>query len=267
MEREPQGFDPTTPNVARLYDYLLGGKDHLAVDREAAEEILRAAPEMRAAAGANRAFVLRAVRRLATAGVRQFLDIGAGLPARTTLHEVAGKAAPGARVAYVDRDPVVLTHVRALPADDGRLAVAEGDLRDPEAILKHPDVLRVIDFAEPVAIVLGAVLHFVADADDPARIVATLRRAVAPGSHLVLSHATGDARPAAMAAVARVYRRAGIPFTPRGRERITELLAGFALAEPGLVWLPQWRPDEADAIDFPADPASSLALGGVGRRD
>lgn len=266
MERELQGFDPTTPNIARLYDYLLGGKDHLAVDREAAEEILRAAPEMRAAARANRAFVLRAVRRLAAAGVRQFLDIGTGLPTRATVHEVAGRAAPGARVAYVDRDPVVLTHLRALPADDGRTAVAEGDLREPEAILKHPDVLRVIDFAEPVGIVLGAVLHFVGDADGPARIVAALRRAMAPGSHLVLSHATGDARPDAVAAAAEVYRRAGIPFTPRGRKRIAELLAGFEPAEPGLVWLPQWRPDEADAVDFAADPAAALALGGVGRK-
>ncbi|MBB6351057.1 SAM-dependent methyltransferase [Nonomuraea muscovyensis] len=266
MERAPRGFDPTTPNVARLYDYFLGGKDHLAVDRAAAEEILRTAPETRGAARANRAFVLRAVRELAAAGVRQFVDIGAGLPAPTNVHDVARQVAPGARVAYVDHDPVVLTHVRALPADDDLTAVVEGDLRDPGGILKHPDLLRVIDFAEPVGIVLGAVLHFVGDADDPAHIVATLRRAMAPGSHLVLSHVTGDARPATVEAAAEVYGRAGVPLHPRGRERIAELLAGFEPAEPGLVWLPQWRPEEADVIDFAADPTASLALGGVGRK-
>ncbi|WP_113700425.1 SAM-dependent methyltransferase [Nonomuraea lactucae] len=266
MEREPLGFDPNTPNIARLYDYFLGGKDHLAVDREAAEELLRVAPEVRAAARANRAFLRRAVRRLAAAGLRQFLDVGTGLPAYGSVHEVAREVAPEARVAYVDRDPVVLTHVRALPVDPDTTAVVEGDLRHPETILKHPDVLRVIDFSEPVGVLLVGVMHHIADGDDPGGIVATFRDAMAPGSHLAISHGSSDARSAVVDKAVEVYGRTGVPLSMRGRERVAELFTGFELVEPGLVWLSQWHPEEADAIDFADDPASSLAVCGVGRR-
>lgn len=266
MERDSLGFDPSTPNVARLYDYFLGGKDNLPVDRDAAEELLRVAPEARAAARANRAFLRRAVHRLALAGVWQFLDIGAGLPARENVHDIARQAAPGARVAYVDRDPVVLTHLRALPADDDTTAVVEGDLRQPEAILKNPEVLRVIDFTQPVAVLLAGVLHFVGDRDDPVGIVATLREAMAPGGHLVVSHLARDARPAAVDKAVEVYREASAALNPRGHERITALFAGFELLDPGVVWLPQWHPEEADLFDFAGDPALSLALCGVARK-
>ncbi|MEV0148469.1 MULTISPECIES: SAM-dependent methyltransferase [unclassified Nonomuraea] len=266
MERESLGFDPNTPNVARLYDYYLGGKDHFPADREAAEKILAVAPEVRLAARANRAFLGRAVRHLAATGVTQFLDIGTGLPTQGNVHEVAREVAPGARVVYVDRDPVVLVHARALLADDENTTVVEGDARDPGSILKNPDVLKLIDFSRPVAVLLVAVMHFVSEDDGPEQIIGTLREAMAPGSYLVMSHGTSDARADAVDKGVEVYRSATSPLVLRSRDRVRELFAGFDLVEPGMVWLPQWRPDETDMIDFADDPQSSLIVCGVGRK-
>ncbi|MCP2361451.1 SAM-dependent methyltransferase [Nonomuraea thailandensis] len=248
--------------MARLYDYLLGGKDHFPADRAAAERILEVAPELRAAARANRAFLGRAVRLLSESGVEQFLDIGPGLPAPGNVHEVA----PAARVVYVDRDPVVLVHARALLAGQGDTTVVAGDLREPEALLKDPEVLAALDFDRPVGVLLTAVMHYVQDTDEPEEIVATLRDALAPGSYLVLSHGTSEARAAVVERATEVYRSADTPLTLRGRERIAGLFRGFELVEPGLVWLPEWRPEQADLIDFGDGPQSSLALGGVGRK-
>ncbi|MFC5832420.1 SAM-dependent methyltransferase [Nonomuraea insulae] len=267
LERESLGFDPNTPNVARLYNYYLGGKDHFPADRVAAERILKVAPELRAAARANRAFLGRAVRHLAEAGITQFLDIGTGLPAQGNVHEVAGKLVPDASVVYVDRDPVVLVHARALPAGQGGTTVVDGDLREPDAILKDPDVSRAIDFDRPVGVLLVAVMHFVAEAERPDEIMASLRDALAPGSYLAMSHGTGDARAAAVDRATEVYRSAGSPLILRGRERIMELFQGFELVDPGLVWLPEWHPEQADLIDFRDGPESSLILCGVGRKD
>ncbi|MGW4801193.1 SAM-dependent methyltransferase [Nonomuraea sp. NPDC004297] len=266
MARESLGFDPHTPNAARLYDYYLGGKDHFPVDRTAAERILEAAPELRVAARANRAFLGRAVRFLAESGVGQFLDIGTGLPAPGNVHEVAKKCDPGARVVYVDHDPVVLVHGRALLAGQGGTTVVRGDLREPGAILKDPEVLAALDFDRPVAVLLLAVMHYVAESDRPREIVATLRDALAPGSYLVLSHGTNEARAAAVERGTEVYRGTGSPLALRGRARIAELFEGFELADPGLVWLPEWRPEPADLIDFADGPRSSLLLCGVGRK-
>ncbi|MFC4114893.1 SAM-dependent methyltransferase [Nonomuraea zeae] len=265
MERESPGFDPRTPNAARLYDYYLGGKDHFPADRVAAEKILKVAPELRAAARANRAFLARAVRFLAEAGITQFLDIGTGLPAQSNVHEVAGKVHQDARVVYVDRDPVVLVHGRALLAGHGDTTVVEGDLREPHQILKNPDVTRVIDFNRPVGVLLLAVMHYLTESDRPQEVVASLRDALAPGSHLVVSHGTSDARAAAVEKATEVYRRAGLPLTLRGRAGITALFEGFELVEPGVVWLPEWHPEQADLIDFASGPESSLLLCGVGR--
>ncbi|WP_344471840.1 SAM-dependent methyltransferase [Nonomuraea monospora] len=262
LQRESLGFDPKTPSVARLYDYYLGGKDHFPADREAAERVLEVAPELRAAARANRSFLGRAVRFLAASGIDQFLDIGTGLPARGNVHEVA----PSARVVYVDHDPVVLVHARALLAGQGETTVVRGDLREPAALLKDPDLLRALDLDRPVGVLLTAVLHYVADADDPEAIVATLRDALAPGSHLVLSHGTSDARAAVVERATEVYLGADTPLTLRGRERIGRLFQGFELVRPGLVWLPEWRPEQADLIDFRDGPESSLTLCGVGRK-
>ncbi|MER7502224.1 SAM-dependent methyltransferase [Nonomuraea pusilla] len=267
MEQESLDFDPNTPNVARLYDYYLGGKDHFPADRAAAEKILEVAPELRAAARANRAFLGRAVRFLAAQGITQFLDIGTGLPTQGNVHEVAGEVAPGSKVVYVDRDPVVLVHARALLTGRGDTAVVEGDLRRPEEILKNPDVLGLLDFSRPVGVLLVAILHFIEESDRPDEIIATLRAAMAPGSYLVLSHGTSDARPEAVDRGTEVYRSSTSPLALRGRERIRELFEGFELVAPGLVWLPEWRPDQADTIDFIDRPESSLILCGVGRKN
>ncbi|WP_327087114.1 SAM-dependent methyltransferase [Nonomuraea sp. NBC_01738] len=259
--RGSTGFDPNTPNAARLYDYFLGGKDHFPADRLAAEDLLRVAPEVRRAARANRAFLGRAVRHLRDLGIEQFLDIGTGLPAQGAVHELAG---PLARVTYVDNDPVVLVHARAMLARSFRTTVVAGDVRQPHEILKNRDL--GIDFDRPVAILLVAVLHFVAEADDPERIVAALRDIMAPGSHLVISHAAAEARAAAVARGVEIYDRSHTPITPRSRKAIEALFAGFDLVDPGLVWLPEWRPEQADHIDFPRDPGSSLQFGGIGRK-
>ncbi|MFG1698599.1 SAM-dependent methyltransferase [Nonomuraea sp. NPDC049309] len=267
MEHESLGFDPNTPSVARLYDYYLGGKDNFPADREAAERILKVAPELRAAARANRAFLGRAVRHLAEAGITQFLDIGTGLPTQGNVHEVAKKVVPDAKVVYVDRDPVVLVHARALLAGQGDTTVIEGDLREPAAILDHPEVRATIDFSKPVGLLLVAIMHFIKEEERPDEIMATLREALAPGSYLVMSHGTSDARAEAVSQGTQVYQSASAPLVLRDRERIRELFTGFTLVDPGLVWLPEWRPEQADVIDFMDNPASSLILCGVGRKD
>ncbi|MGW2146347.1 SAM-dependent methyltransferase [Nonomuraea bangladeshensis] len=269
MDQKSLGFDPHTPNVARLYDYYLGGKDHFPADREAAERVLRVAPETRAAARANRAFLGRAVRHLAEAGIRQFLDIGTGLPAQDSVDQVAAKVAPDSRVVYVDLDPVVLVHARALLCGRPGTVVVQGDLRKPRDIIDHPEVLGAIDFSQPVGVLLVAVMHFVAEADRPREILATLREAMAPGSYLVLSHgvlAPSGPRRAAGRRATEVYERSNAPLTLRERGRILELFDGFALEDPGLVWLPEWHPEPADTVDFVAAPDSSLTLCGVARK-
>ena len=182
LERESLGFDPNTPNVARLYDYYLGGKDHFPADRRAAERLLRVAPEVRTAARANRAFLGRAVRFLAGAGVTQFLDIGTGLPTQDNVHEVARAVAPESRWSTVDHDPVVLVHARALLAGSEGITVVDGDLRDPHDLLKNPDVVGALDFDQPVGVLLVAIMHYIGEADDPLRIMAAIRESLAPAA-------------------------------------------------------------------------------------
>jgi hypothetical protein len=180
-------IDTSKPHPARMYDAYLGGNDNYPVDREAVREVVRLYPEVRSIALANRAFLQRAVRFLAgEAGIRQFLDIGTGIPSAGNVHAVAGRAAPGARVVYVDNDPIVHVHANALLTGTGTTSIVLADLRDPRAILAHPEVRKLIDFTEPVALLLVAILHFIKDEEDPAGIVATLRDALAPGSYLVL---------------------------------------------------------------------------------
>ncbi|MFI6452900.1 SAM-dependent methyltransferase [Streptosporangium amethystogenes] len=254
----PKGLQTHIPNVARMYDYYLGGKDHFPADREAAEKVLEVIPEVRHSARSNRAFLGRTVGFLAEAGIRQFLDIGAGLPTQNNVHQVA----PGARVVYVDNDPTVLVHGRAILGKNENVTIVEGDVRRPEEILEHPDVCAAIDFDQPVGILLLAIMHFVPDQDDPLDIVATLRRAMAPGSHLVLSHVAIDARPEAAEGVTQVYDGASSPFVARTGKEIIRLFEGFDMVEPGIVNLPEWRPDPGAAV--PYRDIGSYFLGGVG---
>ena len=240
----PADIDTSKPHPARMYDWYLGGKDNYAADKQAAAEAIRRAPEIRDMARVNRAFLGRAVRFLADeAGIRQFLDVGTGIPTAGNVHEVAGQVAPEARVVYVDNDPIVNVHANALLTGVGTTGIVLADLRDPKAILSHPTTRRLIDFGEPVALLLVAVLHFIKDDEHPAELVATLRDALPPGSYLALSHATGDFRSAAAADAVTVYNQATSPVTLRSHNQIAALFSGFDLVEPGLVQLPLWRPD------------------------
>lgn len=248
-------------NPARMYDYYLGGKDHFAIDREAAERALAAAPEIREMARANRAFLRRAVGFAARSGIRQFLDIGAGLPAAGDTYEYARAATRGApplrpgragapgrdpRVLYVDNDPMVLAHARAhLARPDGSAAVLAADLRDPAVLLADPDLHETLDLDRPVAVVLTAVLHYLTGDDDPRRVVGTLGTALAPGSLVILTHAADDVNTAASRAAADAYRDAGTRLTPRSHAEVSAMFDGLRLAEPGVVRAPYWRPDRA----------------------
>ncbi|WP_436759574.1 SAM-dependent methyltransferase [Streptosporangium sp. V21-05] len=254
----PKGVQTHIPNVARMYDYYLGGKDNFPVDRQAAEKALEIVPEIRHGARANRAFLGRTVGFLAEAGIDQFLDIGTGLPTQNNVHQVA----PDARVVYVDNDPTVLVHGRAILGKNENVTIVEGDVRRPGEILEHPDVRAAIDFDRPVGILLLAIMHFVPDADDPTGIVATLRRAMAPGSHLVLSHVAVDARPEAADDVVKAYDGASSPFVSRTGEEIVRLFDGFDVVEPGIVNLPEWRPVPGTAVPYRG--IGSYFLGGVG---
>lgn len=248
---------------ARIYDYLLGGKDNFHADRETAELALAATPSVREMARQNRAFLQRAVRFLAgQAGIRQFLDLGTGLPTQGNVHEIAQAIAPGTRVVYADNDPIVVAHGRAL-LDAPRTTVILGDLREPEAILEHREVVKLIDFDRPLAILLVAVLHFIQDRDDPDGIVKALRNAVAPGSYLVISHGTTDmeyAQPEVAAQVVRAYQQSAAPITLRPRDEIEAFFGDFALVDPGLEQIHRWRPDG------PVAAVSGGIYGGVGRK-
>ncbi|WP_030450946.1 SAM-dependent methyltransferase [Herbidospora cretacea] len=269
LEKAPPGVDPLTPSVARMYDYFLGGKDHFAVDREAAEAINAISPDAKDLARANREFLGRAVRHLIDQGVRQFLDIGAGLPTRDNVHEVALRHAPGCKVVYVDNDPMVLVHARAILADDPHTVVAEGDLREPGWIVGDPDVRAHLDFSQPVAVLMVAVLHFVTDDEEARRHVAGFRDALAPGSHLVISHMSpGEAGGDELAAGREIYARSssgGLAF--RTHDEVLSLFDGFTLVEPGLVQLADWRPDDPVAREPATASSGAVGLAGVGRLD
>lgn len=241
----PTGVDPHIPSPARIYDYLLGGKDNYAADRETADKFIALVPEAPLVARENRAFLAAAVRFLAAnAGVRQFIDIGSGLPTQRNVHEVAHEVAPDARVVYVDYDPIVIVHNRALLSAADNVITIQADIRHPHQILNHPELGKLIDLDQPVAVLLMAVLHFVTDDEDPAKIVDQLRQAMAPGSYLVLSHITEDVQHRkTMARWIRVVEKMAEPFVPRSRQQILRFFDGFELLGPGLVKESEWRPD------------------------
>jgi SAM-dependent methyltransferase len=259
----PADVDLVTPNTARIYDYLLGGKDNYAADREVAEQLLAVIPEARMAARQNQAFIGRAVRHLAREGVRQFIDIGCKLPARGNVHEVAAEVAPDATVVFADGDPVVLSHARALLARTERAAFVHCDPKHPEAVTADPEVRALIDFERPVAVVLDRVLHFVDGTAAAAAAVRSLHEALAPGSHLVFTHITQDPEPESGGAVGKVFKPTTGHFWGRARAEIEEIVSSFDLIEPGLTFTPQWRPDRFAAEV--AHPERTFTLAGVGR--
>jgi hypothetical protein len=241
------------PNPARIYDYLLGGKDNFPADRDVAEQVLAIAPVARDVVGDNRAFLRRAVRFLTSeAGIRQFIDLGSGLPTQGNVHEVAQADAADARVVYVDNDAMVVTHSRALLAGDNTVAV-QADLREPERILAHPEVRQLIDFDQPVALLLMAILHFVPDDEDPFGIVARFRDALPAGSYLAISHGTRDipARPDMSpeemtemgTKVERLYQLTTASLVTRRHAEVERFFDGLDLLDPGVVEIQRWRPD------------------------
>ncbi|MEU9975350.1 SAM-dependent methyltransferase [Streptomyces sp. NPDC051014] len=237
----PVEIDTSKPHPARIYDYLLGGKDNYEVDRQAGDQLAAVAPEVWISVRANRGFLQRAVRHVIDSGVRQILDVGTGLPTSPNVHEIAQEAEADVRVAYVDNDPIVKAHADALLNRAGTTSIVLADLRDPKSVVEHPEVRRIIDFDQPVALFLVAILHFIRDAEEPERIVATLRDALPAGSFLVLSHATDDF--AERSAAQAIYNNATASMNLRPRARVEQFFEGFELVEPGLVQVPFWRPE------------------------
>jgi SAM-dependent methyltransferase len=261
----PINVDLQRPNAARVYDYYLGGSHNFAADREMAQRAIDLWPQVPMIIQANRAFLRRVVRYLVRAGVRQFLDLGSGIPTVGNVHEIAQQHAPDARVMYVDIDPVAVAHARMILADNPRAGVIQADLRRPDQILSHQQLGDLLDLTQPVALLIVAVLHFVPDADDPARVVADYRKMLAPGSYLAVSHATDDAQRSRQAAEHReLYARTATPMTMRSRDRISHLLQGWDLVDPGLVRLPLWRPDPTD--ESPERPETFAGYAAVGRK-
>jgi S-adenosyl methyltransferase len=268
MERPgwaPEEIDLDRPSGARVYDYFLGGAHNFAVDRQLAEAIATMTPNVGDTMRANRAFLRRAVRFLVSQGISQFLDIGSGIPTVGNVHEVARDADPAARVVYVDVDPIAVAHSRAIIGEDPLTAVLQADARDVEGILADPDTRRLLDFDRPVAVLLLGVLHFVPDADDPAAIVARLRDALAAGSYVALVNVTHEDQPPEVIEAQKLSGRTGTPIYLRSRAELLAQFAGLSLVDPGLVHIPQWRPDS------PGDPEDHPerfgALAGIGRKE
>jgi S-adenosyl methyltransferase len=248
-------FRPDIPSVARIYDYLLGGKDNYPADRAVGESMIAQLPNVKRAVRWNRAFLRRVVRYLVgQAGIEQIIDVGAGLPSAGNTHEVALGTCPRARVVYVDHDPVVLAHARSMLHGVPGAAVIGRDLLEPDSILADPALRELIDFGQPVALLFLSILHFVADEDDPAGIIAKLLAPFPPGSYVAISHATPDEVPE-VKDVERVFDEATTPAHVRSRAQIKELVAGMEIVEPGLTWPPQWRPEPGEEV--PANAAES----------
>jgi hypothetical protein len=256
--------DLTRPSAARVYDFYLGGSHNLEVDRRMAREAISLWPDLPKIMQSNRAFLSRAVRYVAAQGISQFLDIGSGIPTVGNVHEVAQQTNPQARVVHVDNEPVAVSHSRSILGGDKRTAVVQGDLREPDRLLGHPTVAGTIDLHRPVAVLMVAVLHFVSDEDDPFDAVGRLRDRLAPGSFLALSHASAEGRPEVAGSHRELYRRTATPMTMRGRAEIARFFDGFELIDPGLVWLPLWRPDGVGSADLP--PEHTTGFAGVGRK-
>jgi SAM-dependent methyltransferase len=263
----PPGIDISKANIARVYDWWLGGDHNFLADQDAARAMIAVEPNTRGVMRANRGFLGRAVRYLAgQAGIRQFLDIGSGIPTQNNVHQVAQETAPGSRVMYVDNDDVAVAHSRLLLDDNPDAAVIQADLREADKILAAPETQLMLDFTQPVALLLLAVLHFIPDTARVTEVLAILHDALAPGSYLVISHGCQDARPEIASAAQNAYNnRVNADARLRSREQIAELFDGFTLIEPGLVWTPQWRPDSP--ADVPDDPERYWCLAGVGRRN
>lgn len=258
----------TLPNAARMYDYFLGGFHNFEVDRQAAEQILKLQPLTSTIARGNRAFVRRAVRFCCDEGVDQFLDIGSGIPTVGNVHEIAHHCNPDAHVVYVDIDPVAVEHSLALLQDNDRATAIRADVRETETILEHPDVRALIDFGRPVGLLMTGMLYFIVDDEEACRCVATMCDALASGSYLALSHTSREGKSAPVGKhkqISDMYERARSPLRSRTHAEIMGFFEGLEMIEPGLVWVPQWRPESEDDLLLDR-PTESGGYAGVGRK-
>ncbi|SNT11132.1 S-adenosyl methyltransferase [Asanoa hainanensis] len=264
-EWAPPGIDVTMPHSARMYDWWIGGKDNFAADRAMGAAFVEAIPSIRTMARANRAFMHRVVRYLsAQAGVHQFLDIGTGIPTRPNVHEIAEEGGAETRVVYLDNDPIVLAHARALQVsgEHGRTAYIDADVREPEKILAHPELRDTLDLDQPVGLLLIAILMLLEDSDDPYGVVRTLLDALPSGSYVAISHPGQDFDPEAMAAVVGAATRGGITLVPRERDQVSRFFSGWDLVEPGVVPVLSWRPEGPP----PEDPRAAYYWAGLARK-
>jgi len=261
----PQEVPLDRPNVARMYDYFLGGAHNFAVDREAAEKLFAIFPDLPLVAQANRAVLRRSVEFLIGQGIKQFIDIGSGIPTAGNVHEVAHRADPDARVVYVDIEPVAVAHSQAILQGVPNTAAVQGDARQLEQVISNPAVRRLLDFSQPMGVLLVALLHFVSDEAEATSIVRALRDAMPSGSYLVLTHATVDKLGASRERIEQIYQGTTSPFHFRTREQVAAFFDGLELVEPGLVYLPLWRPESEDDL-FLDQPDRTNGYVGVGRR-
>jgi hypothetical protein len=270
-QQVPPGIDPATPSPARLYDYYLGGTNNFRADRDAAERIRARMPELADAAWANRGFHQRAALWMAgTVGIRQFLDIGSGLPTQNNTHQAVHRATREARVVYVDNDPLVRVHASALLVDAGETRLVTADLRDPDGVLNHPQTRELIDFTQPVGLLMTAVLHFVSDGSDPHGLIARYVAQLAPGSYLALSHITADQKPpAAVQAIRGIYANATEQIYLRTRAEVERFFDGLELVPPyeggaaAVTYVGEWGAEDPDMAD---SDGSRWSYGGVARR-
>jgi SAM-dependent methyltransferase len=259
----PSDVDVTRPSAARVYDYFLGGAHNFEADRRLAEQIAALTPNLAETMRANRGFLRRAVRYLVAEGIDQFLDIGSGIPTVGNVHEVAQDANPAARVVYVDVDPVAVSHSRAILAGNDRAGVVHADLREPDLILAQAQALGLVDLDRPLAVLLAGVVHFIPDPDDPYGIVERLREAIVPNGFLLISHATQDGQPPEVLEAQRLSARTATEITLRSHADVARFFGDLTLVDPGLVFLPEWRPDGPEAEEHPERVG---AYGGVARR-
>jgi hypothetical protein len=258
----PADVNLRVPSAARAYDALLGGAHNFAVDREFARKAELVFPGVGASCRANRAFLRRVVLHLVDAGVRQFLDLGSGIPTVGNVHEIVQQADPSCRVVYVDNEPVAVAHSQLLLKDNDNATIVMADLREPKSILASEEARKLLDFDQPVALLMFAILHFIPEADDPADLVTRYRDALPPGSYLGVTHATADSRPEEIRALEKLYATSSNPAVARTTDWITSLFGDFTLVEPGAVYAPDWRP-EHNAV---ANPEHYIFFGGLARK-
>jgi S-adenosyl methyltransferase len=263
----PQGVDISVPNMARTYDYLLGGAHNFAVDRELAEQVGRIMPDARSMARVSRAFLARCVRFMVGQGIRQFLDIGSGIPTVANVHEVAQGIAPECRVVYVDKDPIAVAHSELMLADNDDARIVHADMRDPESILDNPETRGLLDFDRPIGVLALMMLHWLPDEADPWKLMTRYRDALAPGSYLAVTHVTADGNEPGVTEVTDLIKesRSADQLTERSYDQVLDLFGDFELVEPGLVGCPAWRPTgPGDMSETPE--ANTMIYGGVGRK-